>query len=86
MDKVEHREDRLVLAAILHSVPSEMKAGLTVKNSVKDVWLTVRTARMGDDCVKGAHSQRLRCFVVCLLDQYVASRAVLPLATHYANE
>lgn len=34
-DKLEHREDRQVLAAILRGVPSEVKVGLAVKKSRK---------------------------------------------------
>jgi hypothetical protein len=36
--KGERREDRLALSAILHAVPSEMKAGLTVKLMAKEAW------------------------------------------------
>ena len=58
-DKVERRDDRLELAAILRGVPAEMKARIATKNSAKEAWAAIKTARMGDNRVKEANAQRL---------------------------
>jgi hypothetical protein len=57
--KGERRDDRLALSAILRAVPSEMKAGLTVKPTAKEAWEAVRSMRVGDDHVKAANVERL---------------------------
>lgn len=48
----DRAKDRRALAAILRAVPSEMKAGLTVKTSAKEAWDSVKKMRAGDDRVK----------------------------------
>ncbi|KAL6839121.1 hypothetical protein ACP4OV_031012 [Aristida adscensionis] len=59
-DNVVRREDRRVLAAILEGgVPSELKAGLAVKESAKAAWDAVKKMRVGDDRVKAANVERL---------------------------
>ncbi|KAL6649615.1 hypothetical protein ACP70R_013839 [Stipagrostis hirtigluma subsp. patula] len=58
-DKVERREDRQALAAILRGVPSEMKAGLAVKKTTKEAWAAVKSMRMGDNRVRDANAQTL---------------------------
>jgi hypothetical protein len=55
----DRAKDRRVLAAILHGVPPEMKAGLAVKKMVKEAWVSVKKMRGGDECVKAANVQRL---------------------------
>jgi hypothetical protein len=57
--KGERREDRLALSAILRVVPSEMKAGLTVKPTAKEAWGAVRSMQVGDDRVKAVNVERL---------------------------
>ncbi|KAL6600448.1 hypothetical protein ACP70R_045248 [Stipagrostis hirtigluma subsp. patula] len=59
LDKVDRREDRQALAAILRGVPSEMKAGLTVKETAKEAWAAVKSMRMGDNHVRDANPQTL---------------------------
>lgn len=58
-DKVERRDDRMALAAILRGVPSELKATLAVKKTAKEAWAAVKTMRVGEDRVKAANLQRL---------------------------
>ncbi|WVZ56302.1 hypothetical protein U9M48_006852 [Paspalum notatum var. saurae] len=48
-DKVERRDDRMALAAILHGVPSELKAVLAVKKTAKEAWEAMKTMRVGED-------------------------------------
>ena len=55
----ERAKDRQALAAILCTVPPEMKAGLAVKKSAKEAWEAVKMMRVGDDRVKSANVQRL---------------------------
>ncbi|XP_072146608.1 uncharacterized protein [Setaria viridis] len=55
----ERAKDRWALAAILHAVPSEMKARLAVKKLAKEAWDAVKKMRVGDDRVKSASVQRL---------------------------
>jgi hypothetical protein len=50
---------RRALAAILHGVPPEMRAGLAVKKSGKEAWDFVKKMCGGDDRVKVANVQRL---------------------------
>jgi hypothetical protein len=52
-------KDRRALATILHTMPSEMKAGLAMKKSVKEAWDAVMSMRVGDDHVKSASLQHL---------------------------
>ncbi|WVZ50882.1 hypothetical protein U9M48_002089 [Paspalum notatum var. saurae] len=58
-DKVERRDDRMALAAILSGVPSELKAVLAIKNTAKEAWAAVKTMRVGKDRVKVVNKQRL---------------------------
>jgi hypothetical protein len=53
------RDDRNVLAALLRAVPTEMQAGLAVKETVKDAWEAIRSIRVGTDKVKEANAERL---------------------------
>lgn len=59
LDKVERREDRLALAAILRAVLMELNVRLVVKKSAKETWAAVKTMRMGDACVKEVNTQLL---------------------------
>lgn len=56
----EYRIDRMALSAILQAVPPEMLATLTMKDSAKEAWETVRTMRMGVERVRVAKAQSLR--------------------------
>lgn len=47
----EYWEDRMVLATILQAVPPEMLSTLVVKDSAKQAWETVKTMRIGVECV-----------------------------------
>ncbi|WVZ83191.1 hypothetical protein U9M48_030361 [Paspalum notatum var. saurae] len=58
-DKVERRDDRMALAAILRGVPSELKAELAVKKTAKEAWEAVKTMWVSEDRVKAANKQRL---------------------------
>jgi hypothetical protein len=55
----ERPKDRWAMVAILGAVLLEMKAGLAVKKTAKEVWEAVRSMRIGDDRVKAASVQRL---------------------------
>ncbi|KAG8053091.1 hypothetical protein GUJ93_ZPchr0001g29702 [Zizania palustris] len=55
----ERAKDRWALAAILRTVPSEMKVGLAVKKTAKEAWDAVKSMRVGNDRVKAANVQRL---------------------------
>jgi hypothetical protein len=50
----DHAKDRRALAAILRVVPSEIKVGLAMKKSAKEVWDAVKLMRVNDDRVKSA--------------------------------
>jgi hypothetical protein len=52
-------KDRRALAAILRGVPPEMKAGLAVKKTAKEAWVSVKKMCGGDERVKAANVQRL---------------------------
>jgi hypothetical protein len=58
-ESVERAKDRRALATILRGVPPEMRAGLAVKKTAKEVWASVKKMRGGDGCVKEANVQRL---------------------------
>jgi hypothetical protein len=47
----ERGKDRRALAFILRGVPPEMKSGLSVKKSVKDAWVAIKSLWMGDERV-----------------------------------
>jgi formylmethanofuran dehydrogenase subunit C len=55
----DRAKDRRALSAILHAVSSEMKVGLAVKKSVKEVWDVVKLMRVGDERIKSVSLQRL---------------------------
>jgi hypothetical protein len=55
----DRAKDRRALAAILRGVPPEMRAGLAVKKSAKEAWVSVKKMRGGDNRVKVANMQRL---------------------------
>jgi hypothetical protein len=55
----DRAKDRRALSAILHAVSSEMKVGLAVKKSVKEVWDAVKLMRFGDERIKSVSLQRL---------------------------
>jgi hypothetical protein len=55
----ERPKDQWAMVAILRAVLPEMKAGLTVKKTAKEVWEAVRSMRIDDDRVKAASVQRL---------------------------
>jgi formylmethanofuran dehydrogenase subunit C len=55
----DRAKDRRALSAILHAVSSEMKVGLAVKKSVKEVWDAVKLMRVGDERIKSVSLQRL---------------------------
>ena len=46
LDIIRYREDRLALAAILRSVPSEMRASLSRKRTARSAWEAVKTVRV----------------------------------------
>ncbi|WVZ95739.1 hypothetical protein U9M48_041466 [Paspalum notatum var. saurae] len=58
-EKVERRDDRRALAAILRGVPAELKAVLAEKKTVKEAWEAVKTMRVSEDRVKAAIKQWL---------------------------
>jgi hypothetical protein len=58
-DKVERRDDRLALAAILHGIPSEMKSSLAIKKTASEAWTAIKMERVGDIRVKEANAQKL---------------------------
>jgi len=47
LDIIRYREDRLALAAILRSVPLEMRASLSRKRTACSAWEAVKTVRVG---------------------------------------
>jgi hypothetical protein len=58
-DAIEHRDDWMALAAILHVVPMEMKSSITQKKSAKEAWMVVKTMRLGDERVCATNAQKL---------------------------
>jgi hypothetical protein len=46
-DDCDEREDRLALAALLHSVPNDMWSTLARKKMVREAWEAVKTVRVG---------------------------------------
>jgi hypothetical protein len=60
-DDVDYRHDRLALAAILRSVPSDMLSTLREKrNSAAEAWAAIKAVRVGVDRVREANAQQLR--------------------------
>jgi hypothetical protein len=57
---VEYCSDRHALAALLRAVSTDMQAGLANKESVRDVWESIRMICMGADRVKEANAEQLR--------------------------
>ncbi|WVZ56480.1 hypothetical protein U9M48_007001 [Paspalum notatum var. saurae] len=58
-DVIEYREDRLALAAILRSVPSDMLASLGRKRTARSAWNAVKTVRVGVQRVREANARQL---------------------------
>jgi hypothetical protein len=56
---VDRREDRLALAALLRTVPSEMRSIIAVKKTGKEAWEVIKTMRQGAERVKAANAQKL---------------------------
>jgi hypothetical protein len=56
----DYREDRSALAALLHTVPEEMQAGLARKESAVDAGESIRAIRVGRDRIKEANADKLR--------------------------
>jgi hypothetical protein len=48
-------KDRRVLGVILRGVPPEMKAGLAMKKTKKEAWVSVKKMCGGDERVKVAN-------------------------------
>jgi hypothetical protein len=59
-EEVEYRDDRLALAAILRSVPTEMLPTLRGKRTAQAAWEAVRTIRVGVERVRESKAQQLR--------------------------
>jgi hypothetical protein len=59
-EEVEYRDDRLALAAILRSVPSEMLPTLRRKRTARAAWEAVKTIRIGVERVCESKAQQLR--------------------------
>ena len=59
-EEVEYRDDRLALAAILRSVPTEMLPTLRGKRTARAAWEAVRTIRVGVERVRESKAQQLR--------------------------
>jgi len=57
--KVEHREDRLAFAAILHTVPTDMHSSPATKESAAEAWAGVKRLRVGDARVREANAEKL---------------------------
>jgi hypothetical protein len=55
----DYREDWNALAALLHAVLQEMHAGLAIKESAKEAWVSIRSVRVGAGKVKEANAGRL---------------------------
>lgn len=50
--KVERRQDRLALAALIRGVPKEMHSTFVGKKSTKEVWDAMKTMRLFVDRIK----------------------------------
>jgi hypothetical protein len=59
VDKVEWRDNRLGLAAILCGMPVEMKVGLAFKKTAKEAWTAIKMERVGNIHFKEANAQKL---------------------------
>jgi predicted NAD-dependent protein-ADP-ribosyltransferase YbiA (DUF1768 family) len=46
-ERIEYREDRLALAAILRAVPPEMLGSLARKRTARSAWEAIKTVRVG---------------------------------------
>ena len=57
---IERHVDRMALDAICSAVPSEMISTLTVKESAKEAWESIRVMRIGDNRIRKTSAQRLR--------------------------
>jgi hypothetical protein len=55
----DRAKDRHALAAFLRGVLNEMKAGIAVKKSAREAWVSMTNMRGGDDRVRAANVQRL---------------------------
>ncbi|WVZ54431.1 hypothetical protein U9M48_005224 [Paspalum notatum var. saurae] len=58
-DVIEYREDRLAMAAILRSIPSDMLGSLARKRTARSAWEAVKTHRMGVERVREASTRQL---------------------------
>jgi hypothetical protein len=59
-EEVEYRDDRLALAAILRSVPTELLLMLRGKRSARATWDAIKTVRVGVERVRESKAQQLR--------------------------
>jgi hypothetical protein len=59
-EEVEYRDDRLALAAILRSVPSELLPTLRRKRSARAAWNAIKTICVGVERVRESKVQLLR--------------------------
>jgi hypothetical protein len=59
-EEIEYRDDRLALAAILRSVPSEMLPTLRGKRSARAAWDAIKMIRVGVEPVRESKAQQLR--------------------------
>jgi hypothetical protein len=55
----DRAKDRRTLATFLHGVPNKRKAGLAVKKSAREAWVSVKNMHGGDDRVWAANVQQL---------------------------
>ena len=55
-DVIEYREDRLALATVLQSVPTEMLDSLARKRTARSAWEAVKTVRVGVQRVREANA------------------------------
>jgi uncharacterized membrane protein YgcG len=58
-EQVEYRDNRLALAAILRSVPSEMLPTLRTKRSARAAWEAMKTICVGVERVRECNAQQL---------------------------
>ena len=56
----DYRDDRLMLSAILRTVPPEMLSTLVVKDTAKDAWDAIKMMHVGVERVREANAQKLR--------------------------
>jgi hypothetical protein len=59
-DDIEYRDDRHVLAALLHAMPVDMQVGLTIKGMAREAWESIHNIWVGMDRVKEANAEQLR--------------------------